>query len=110
MKPNLSNNPDECWQAVLARSAAADGQFVFAVQTTGIFCRPSCSAKHALRKNVRFFPDAQAALSAGFVPVSAVSRIKPIPGSTDWITSPAPASCWSRITPSRWRRWHSKWQ
>lgn len=37
MKPNLSNNPDECWQAVLARSAAADGQFVFAVQTTGIF-------------------------------------------------------------------------
>ncbi|HCA7078352.1 TPA: bifunctional DNA-binding transcriptional regulator/O6-methylguanine-DNA methyltransferase Ada [Citrobacter sedlakii] len=68
MKPNLSNNPDECWQAVLARSAAADGQFVFAVQTTGIFCRPSCSAKHALRKNVRFFPDAQAALSAGFRP------------------------------------------
>lgn len=68
MKPNLPNTDDERWQAVLARSAAADGQFVFAVQTTGIFCRPSCTAKQALRKNVRFFPDAGAALSAGFRP------------------------------------------
>ena len=56
------------WQAVLARDARADGQFVFAVVTTGIFCRPSCRARHALRDNVRFYPDAQAALAAGFRP------------------------------------------
>lgn len=62
-------NTDEArWQAVLDRDSHADGQFVFAVQTTGIFCRPSCRARHALRRNVRFFNDASAALAAGFRP------------------------------------------
>ncbi|HCR3981407.1 TPA: bifunctional DNA-binding transcriptional regulator/O6-methylguanine-DNA methyltransferase Ada [Kluyvera ascorbata] len=56
------------WQAVLDRDAKADGQFVFAVLTTGIFCRPSCRARHALRQNVRFFSDASAALAGGFRP------------------------------------------
>ena len=68
MKNSLRVNDDQRWQSVLERDSEADGQFVFAVQTTGIFCRPSCTAKHALRKNVRFFPDAQAALLAGFRP------------------------------------------
>lgn len=68
MSNSLCVNDDQRWQSVLERDSAADGQFVFAVQTTGIFCRPSCKAKHALRKNVRFFPDAQAALKAGFRP------------------------------------------
>lgn len=66
---NLQRVTDEDrWQSVLQRDADADGQFVFAVQTTGIFCRPSCRAKHALRKNVRFFADAGQALAAGFRP------------------------------------------
>jgi AraC family transcriptional regulator of adaptative response/methylated-DNA-[protein]-cysteine methyltransferase len=52
-----------CW-----RDPLADDQFVFAVQTTGIFCRPSCRARHALRKNVRFYPDARHAAQAGFRP------------------------------------------
>lgn len=68
MKNYQRVNDEQRWQSVLERDADADGQFVFAVQTTGIFCRPSCTAKHALRKNVRFFPDAQAALMAGFRP------------------------------------------
>ncbi|MEQ4451384.1 bifunctional DNA-binding transcriptional regulator/O6-methylguanine-DNA methyltransferase Ada [Kosakonia sp. YIM B13605] len=59
---------EQRWQAVLARNAQADGQFVFAVLTTGIFCRPSCTARHALRQNVRFYPDVQSALVAGFRP------------------------------------------
>lgn len=59
---------DERWQAVLNRDDHADGQFVFAVQTTGIFCRPSCRARHALRQNVRFYADASAALAGGFRP------------------------------------------
>ncbi|MFE4112223.1 bifunctional DNA-binding transcriptional regulator/O6-methylguanine-DNA methyltransferase Ada [Kosakonia sp. YIM B13611] len=59
---------EQRWQAVLARNAQVDGQFVFAVLTTGIFCRPSCTARHALRQNVRFYPDAQSALVAGFRP------------------------------------------
>ena len=68
MKNRLRITDDDRWQSVLARDADADGQFVFAVQTTGIFCRPSCRAKHALRKNVRFFADAQQAQDAGFRP------------------------------------------
>ena len=62
------------WQAVSARDARADGQFLFAVKTTGIYCRPSCSAKQALRKNVAFFDSPQAAEEAGF---RACKRCKP---------------------------------
>ncbi|OAV84632.1 hypothetical protein PTTG_31144 [Puccinia triticina 1-1 BBBD Race 1] len=66
-KPNPMND-DQRWLAVLARDGNADGQFVFAVQTTGIFCRPSCRARHALRENVRFYADAGQAAQAGFRP------------------------------------------
>jgi AraC family transcriptional regulator of adaptative response/methylated-DNA-[protein]-cysteine methyltransferase len=45
---------DQCWQAVCARDASHDGQFVFAVRTTGIFCRPSCRSRRPLRENVVF--------------------------------------------------------
>ncbi|HBE9117434.1 regulatory protein of adaptative response [Citrobacter braakii] len=68
MKNRLHITDDDRWQSVVDRDADADGQFVFAVQTTGIFCRPSCRAKHALRKNVSFFADARQALAAGFRP------------------------------------------
>ena len=68
MKNPTFNTDEDRWQAVLARDLRADNQFVFAVQTTGIFCRPSCRARHALRKNVRFYPDAQHAVLAGFRP------------------------------------------
>lgn len=61
-------NDEGRWQAVLERSPGADGQFVFAVLTTGIFCRPSCRARHPLRQNVQFYPDPAAAEAAGFRP------------------------------------------
>lgn len=59
---------DQRWQSVLARDPNADGEFVFAVRTTGIFCRPSCRARHALRENVSFYANASEALAAGFRP------------------------------------------
>lgn len=68
MKNVTLNTDDDRWLAVLARDRHADDQFVFAVQTTGIFCRPSCRARHALRKNVHFYPDARHAEQAGFRP------------------------------------------
>lgn len=68
MTSYTATTDDERWQAVLDRDAAADGQFIFAVQTTGIFCRPSCRARHALRQNVRFFENVDAAQRAGFRP------------------------------------------
>ncbi|WP_179504453.1 MULTISPECIES: methylated-DNA--[protein]-cysteine S-methyltransferase [unclassified Sphingomonas] len=54
-----------CWQAVLARDRAWDGVFVTGVLTTGIYCRPSCPARHPARGNVQFFADGAAARDAG---------------------------------------------
>lgn len=57
---------DECWQAVLARDSQYDGQFVTAVRTTGIFCRPSCPARTPKRQNVTFYTTCAEAEAAGF--------------------------------------------
>ena len=54
------------WQQVLARDAAADGQFVYAVKSTGIYCKPSCPSRRPERKNVSFFPAPAQAEAAGF--------------------------------------------
>ncbi|MCW3147178.1 bifunctional DNA-binding transcriptional regulator/O6-methylguanine-DNA methyltransferase Ada [Stutzerimonas stutzeri] len=59
---------DRCWEALCARDAAFDGRFVFAVQSTGIFCRPSCPARRPRRDRVRFFHNADDAEAAGFRP------------------------------------------
>ncbi|HEY3591536.1 MAG TPA: bifunctional DNA-binding transcriptional regulator/O6-methylguanine-DNA methyltransferase Ada [Buttiauxella sp.] len=69
MKNLFDNATDESrWQAVETRDSGADGQFIFAVKTTGICCRPSCSARHPLRKNVVYFRTVAAAIDAGFRP------------------------------------------
>lgn len=59
---------DPRWQLILQRSAAADGQFVYAVRTTGIYCRASCPSRQPKPENVIFFADGQAAQAAGFRP------------------------------------------
>lgn len=59
---------DEAWTAVLARDRAFDGRFVTGVLTTGIYCRPSCAARHPRRENVRFFADGAAARAEGLRP------------------------------------------
>jgi AraC family transcriptional regulator, regulatory protein of adaptative response / methylated-DNA-[protein]-cysteine methyltransferase len=58
-----NNNP---WQAVLARDPNHDGKFVFAVSSTGIYCRPSCPSRRPRRENVTFFPTPEAAEKAGY--------------------------------------------
>lgn len=59
---------EQLWESVRNRDEYADGQFVFGVTTTGIFCRPTCPAKRPKRENVRYFEDAHSALAAGFRP------------------------------------------
>ena len=59
---------DECWAAVQERNRAFDGRFVTGVLTTGIYCRPSCAARHPERRNVRFFADGAGARAAGLRP------------------------------------------
>lgn len=63
--PAVMNNP-ELWSAVLSRDASRDGSFVFAVRSTGIYCRPSCPARRPRREQVRFFKLPEAAEQAGF--------------------------------------------
>ncbi len=55
-------------EAVAARDRAADGAFVYAVTTTGVYCRPSCPARRAQPEHLRFFADPAAAARAGFRP------------------------------------------
>ncbi|MEV7865765.1 Ada metal-binding domain-containing protein [Streptomyces sp. NPDC088124] len=71
------------YEAVASRDARFDGAFFFAVETTGIYCRPSCPAVTPKRKNVRFYPTAAAAQGHGF---RACRRCRPdaVPGSAEW--------------------------
>lgn len=54
------------WQAVLAADASQDGAFVYAVRSTGVFCRPSCPSRRPKRESVTFFEVPEAAERAGF--------------------------------------------
>ncbi|QIS22578.1 Ada metal-binding domain-containing protein [Nocardia terpenica] len=76
---------ERCYRAVTTRDARFDGQFVTAVRTTGIYCRPSCPAITPKRTNVTFLPTAAAAQQSGF---RACRRCMPdaAPGSPLWNT------------------------
>jgi AraC family transcriptional regulator of adaptative response/methylated-DNA-[protein]-cysteine methyltransferase len=65
---------DPRWAAVAARDSRADGQFYYAVKTTGVYCRPSCSARLARPENVRFYASCEEAEANGFRPCK---RCKP---------------------------------
>ena len=57
---------DACWDAFLRRDRSFDGRFVGAVLSTGIYCKPSCAARHPRRENMIFLADPEAARAAGF--------------------------------------------
>ena len=54
------------WNAVLRRDPGADGRFVYAVRSTGVYCRPSCPSRRPRREQVSFFPQPAAAELAGY--------------------------------------------
>jgi AraC family transcriptional regulator of adaptative response/methylated-DNA-[protein]-cysteine methyltransferase len=58
--------PGKQWQQVLERDARADGQFVYAVKSTRIYCKPSCASRRPSRKQVSFFPTPTQAEAAGY--------------------------------------------
>jgi len=60
------NNQSGQWQAVMARDASQDGRFVFAVSSTGVYCRPSCPSRRPRRENVTFFSQPDEAEKAGY--------------------------------------------
>ena len=83
----------KAWQQVLARDAAADGQFFYAVKTTKIFCKPSCPSRRPERKNVSFFPTADQARAAGYraclrcEPENVASKADPQLAAIDAVTT-----------------------
>jgi AraC family transcriptional regulator of adaptative response / DNA-3-methyladenine glycosylase II len=74
---------DERYRAIDSRDARFDGQFVTAVRSTGIYCRPSCPARTPKPSNVTFYPTSAAAHEAGY---RACKRCLPeaAPGSPQW--------------------------
>lgn len=74
MTEPLPLSEDQCWAAFERRDRAFDGRFVGAVKSTGIYCKPSCPARHPKREHVAFYPDGEAARAAGF---RACLRCKP---------------------------------
>ncbi len=67
-RKNFTDREEEFWRALQGRDSSYEGIFFLGVKTTGIFCRPICSARKPLRKNVEFFPGKVEALHAGFRP------------------------------------------
>jgi AraC family transcriptional regulator, regulatory protein of adaptative response / DNA-3-methyladenine glycosylase II len=74
---------DTAYRAMSTRDARFDGQFITAVKTTGIYCRPACPSRTPLRENVTFYATPAAAQAAGF---RACRRCLPdaAPGSPEW--------------------------
>jgi AraC family transcriptional regulator, regulatory protein of adaptative response / methylated-DNA-[protein]-cysteine methyltransferase len=104
------------WRAVMAKDAAADGAFVFAVRTTGVFCRPSCGARRPRRENVQFFADHAAAIAAGF---RACRRCQPLAPHADaqartalvaqvcrWLDREQPPTLAELAARSGYSQWH----
>ncbi len=72
-------DPETAWTAVLARDARFDGQFVYAVDSTGVYCRPTCPSRRPRRANVHFFEAPAEAEGAGYRPCR---RCRPRQGET----------------------------
>ncbi len=80
----LRLDEDRCYDALVSRDRRFDGQFIAAITSTGIYCRPSCPAPvRPKRQNVRVYATAAAAQQAGF---RSCKRCRPdaAPGSPEW--------------------------
>jgi AraC family transcriptional regulator, regulatory protein of adaptative response / methylated-DNA-[protein]-cysteine methyltransferase len=67
-QPNRDTAMDSRWAAIVARDSGADGKFYYSVETTGVYCRPSCASRHPRVENVRFHESCADAELAGFRP------------------------------------------
>jgi AraC family transcriptional regulator of adaptative response/methylated-DNA-[protein]-cysteine methyltransferase len=75
---------DEMLAALVARDRSYDGLFYAAVSTTGVFCRPSCPARHPRPEHVEFYATAREALVAGYRPCRRCRPLDPEAGTPDW--------------------------
>jgi len=68
---------NEYYEALLSRDPRYDGVVYYGIVTTGIFCRPVCSARKPRRENVRYFRSAKEAIDAGFRPCKLCAPLDP---------------------------------
>jgi AraC family transcriptional regulator of adaptative response/methylated-DNA-[protein]-cysteine methyltransferase len=114
---NLPPAP-EMYRALCDRDASYEGVFFAAIRTTGIFCRPTCTARKPLAENVEYYPTTQGALLAGYRPCMRCRPLEPHGTSPDWLRplldeiEADPSRRWKdadlrnmRLDPGRVRRW-----
>jgi AraC family transcriptional regulator of adaptative response/methylated-DNA-[protein]-cysteine methyltransferase len=91
MSANLMMNqqtiPDEdfMYQALVNRDSSLEGIFYFGVRTTGIFCRPTCSARKPRKENVDYFDSVKSALDSGYRPCKICSPLTKAGQAPDWL-------------------------
>lgn len=108
-------------EAFLERDPMFDGVFVTGVHTTGIFCRPTCSAKKPLPENLSFFGTSHEALTSGFRPCLRCRPLEPSGTPPEWLrplidsVEADPTRRWTDrdvrsrgLSPERVRRWFKK--
>ncbi|MEO9482361.1 MAG: methylated-DNA--[protein]-cysteine S-methyltransferase [Ekhidna sp.] len=78
-------SPDEMYQALLDKNSQYEGVFIVAVKTTGIFCRPTCSARKPKYKNVEFFSSTKDALTSGYRACKVCRPMKDYQSSPEWL-------------------------
>jgi AraC family transcriptional regulator, regulatory protein of adaptative response / methylated-DNA-[protein]-cysteine methyltransferase len=109
---------DEMVRAFMSRDASYEGIFITGVRTTGIFCRPACTARRPAEKNVQFFSTPHDALLAGFRPCKRCRPLEPEGTTPPWVrpllraVDHDPSRRWRDedlraigLSPSRVRRW-----
>ena len=118
MTLSLLPSADRMYRALAERDGTYDGVFFAAIRTTGIFCRPTCSAKKPHRENVEYYATVREAVVAGYRPCLRCRPLDPAGASPPWIedlmvrVDADPARRWkdsdlraAEFDPARVRRW-----
>jgi len=108
----------EMYRALSERDASYEGVFFAAIRTTGIFCRPTCTARNPRNENVDYYPSTRDALLAGYRPCKRCRPLEPNGATPSWLRplldeiERDPASRWKdadlrerQLDPGRVRRW-----
>lgn len=78
---------EEYWNAIITNDATYDTVFFYGVQSTQIFCRPSCKSPNPNKRNVHIFQTAEQAMQLGFRPCKRCKPLNPQTPEEEWITS-----------------------
>ena len=73
------------YKALVEKDSSFEGVFFAAIKTTGIFCRPSCTARKPKQENVEYFTDTKSALSFGYRPCKVCFPMQPYGEKPEWL-------------------------